>query len=250
MPQESKSKLKFVVVIPARYQSSRFPGKPLVDLCGQSMLQRVWGQCIKALPADDVYIATDDKQIFEHCEKNGMQVVMTSNSCLTGTDRVYDASKQIEADIFINVQGDEPLIEPDDILQVLSASARQPNSIINAMCEINSESDFYSSTVPKVVTRPDNSLLYMSRAAIPTDKQHKFQSANKQVCIYAFPKSSLQKFASINEKTPLESIEDIEILRFLELGYEVSMVTVSAASIAIDIPEDVARVEAILNEYA
>ena len=242
-----KSKLKFVIVIPARFQSSRFPGKPLIDLCGKSMLQRVWGQCIKAMPVEDVYIATDDQKIFDHCEKHNMQVVMTSSKCLTGTDRVFDASKQIRADIFINVQGDEPLIEPSDIQTVLNASSQSPNSIINAMCKINNESDFYSSTVPKVVTRPDNTLLYMSRAAIPTNKKHAFLSAKKQVCIYAFPKNSLEKFSSIKTKTPLEDVEDIEILRFLELGYDVKMVNVSSAAVAIDIPEDVERVKAILN---
>jgi 3-deoxy-manno-octulosonate cytidylyltransferase (CMP-KDO synthetase) len=246
MHQESD--LKFVIVIPARFQSSRFPGKPLVDLCGKSMLQRVWGQCIKAMPAVDVYIATDNLKIYEHCEKHNMQVIMTSNKCLTGTDRVFDASKQINADIFINVQGDEPLIEPNDILMVVKESSQNPKSIINAMCSIQNENDFYSSTVPKVVTGPDNRLLYMSRAAIPTNKKHAFLSAKKQVCIYAFPKSSLEKFSSIKVKTPLEDIEDIEILRFLELGYDVKMVNVSSSAIAIDIPEDVERVKAILNE--
>jgi 3-deoxy-manno-octulosonate cytidylyltransferase (CMP-KDO synthetase) len=241
---------KFVIIIPARFKSSRFPGKPLVNLCGKSMIHRVWERCCLALPKELVYVATDDLNISDHCKAFGIQVIMTPSCCLTGTDRVYEASKKVEADIYINVQGDEPLIDPNDIKQVIETSNRYPDNIVNAMCAIASEHDFYSSTVPKVVTRPDGRLLYMSRAAIPTNKKLEFTSAKKQVCIYAFPKASLEKFNSVESKTPLEEIEDIEILRFLELGYEVNMIEVSASSVAIDIPADVTRVEVIINEQS
>ena len=243
-------KNKFVIIIPARFESSRFPGKPLIDLCGKSMIHRVWERCCLALPQNLVYVATDSLNISEHCEALGIQVIMTSSSCLTGTDRVYEASKKIKADIYINVQGDEPLIDPEDIKQVIALSDSNPDNIVNAMCPISNELDFVSSTVPKVVTRPDGRLLYMSRAAIPTNKKLEFISAKKQVCIYAFPKASLVDFSKVKNKTPLEEVEDIEILRFLELGYEVNMIEVSASSVAIDIPNDVARVEAILNEQS
>jgi 3-deoxy-manno-octulosonate cytidylyltransferase (CMP-KDO synthetase) len=238
---------KFVIIIPARFKSSRFPGKPLVSLCGKSMIHRVWERCCLALPKELVYVATDDLNISDHCDALGIQVIMTPSSCLTGTDRVYEASKIVAADIYINVQGDEPLIDPNDIKQVIATSTRYPDNIVNAMCPIASEYDFYSSTVPKVVTRPDGRLLYMSRAAIPTNKKLEFGAAKKQVCIYAFPKNSLEKFSCVEAKTPLEEIEDIEILRFLELGYDVNMIEVSASSVAIDVPADVDRVEAILN---
>ncbi len=241
-------KNKFVIIIPARFKSSRFPGKPLVDLCGKSMIYRVWERCCLALSKDLVYVATDDAKIATHCESLGIQVIMTSESCLTGTDRVYEASQKIDADIYINVQGDEPLIETDDIKRIISVSSCNLDSIVNAMCPITNEHDFYSPSVPKVVTRNDGRLLYMSRAGIPTDKNLEFSSANKQVCIYAFPKKSLEDFSQIESKTPLEDSEDIEILRFLELGYEINMVKVSTSSIAIDVPEDVARVKAILND--
>lgn len=238
---------KVIIVIPARYESSRFPGKPLALIAGESMISRVWKRCCQALSASQVYVATDNERIRAHCEDLGIQVVMTSSNCLTGTDRVYEVSQKIKADIYINVQGDEPLIEPDDIQTVIEKAKQNPSNIINAMCPIQSESDFYSSSVPKVVARPDGRLLYMSRANIPTDKKLNFVSAKKQVCIYAFNQQSLVDFASVDSKTPLEQIEDIEILRFLELGYEVNMVDVSSASIAVDFPEDVERVEGELN---
>lgn len=243
-----ESELKYAIIIPARFSSSRFPGKPLVDLCGKSMLLRVWERCCEAIDSGDVYVATDDERIMLHCNKLGMQVVSTSTECLTGTDRIYEASKSIDADIYINVQGDEPLIDPIDIQKVISHSMKNPRHIINAMCPIETEEDFRSSTIPKVVARPDGRLLYMSRAAIPTNKKLNFVSAKKQVCIYAFPAECLHEFSKFSQKTPLEEIEDIEILRFMELGFEVNMIEVSKASVAVDVPSDVTRVEAILNE--
>lgn len=239
--------MKFVIIIPARYRSSRFPGKPLVQISGKSLVQRVWDRCVQALPEQDIYVATDDERIATHCMQQGIKVLMTSSTCLTGTDRVYEASQQVEADVYINVQGDEPMILPSDIHAVMDVARSSPGSVINAMCPITIESDFYSPFVPKVVSRPDGRLLYISRAAIPSTKSHGFVTANKQVCIYGFTKKALEAFYAHGRKTALEEIEDIEILRFLELGFEVKMIPVSGASLAVDIPEDVARVEAAIN---
>lgn len=237
-----------VIIIPARYESSRFPGKPLVKLLGREMILRVWDRCAAALPAQDIYVATDDERIRACCAANGIQVLMTSSTCLTGTDRVHEAAQQVEADLYLNVQGDEPLLDPDDIHRVIAAAREKPGQILNAMCPITEERDFRSTTVPKVVCRPDGRLLYMSRAPIPTDKTHAFRSAMKQVCIYGFTRAALRDFTALGRKTPLEAIEDIEILRFLELGHEVHMVAVNASSIAVDVPEDVARVEQALAD--
>lgn len=235
-----------VIVIPARFESSRFPGKPLVEIVGTSLIRRVWQRCARALSAERVYVATDDGRIADHCRAAGIQVAMTGENCLTGTDRVYQASLQIEADLYVNVQGDEPLVRPADIRTVIDAARAHPGTVVNAMCAIAAEHDFRSPTVPKVVARPDGRLLYMSRAGIPTDKSHAFHRAMKQVCIYAFDKPALAAFAAAGAKTPLEAVEDIEILRFLELGFEVRMVEVSQASVAVDVPEDVERVRAAL----
>lgn len=242
--------MRVAAVIPARFPSSRFPGKPLVDILGVSLIRRVQQRCVLALPAADVYVATDDERIRAHCADAGIQVVMTGSDCLTGTDRVYQASLKIDADLFLNVQGDEPLIEPADIHAVLDACRAHPGEIINAMCPITEETDFRSTTVPKVVARPDGRLLYMSRGAVPTTKKLKFVHAMKQVCIYGLPRAALAEFSSCKNKTPLEELEDIEILRFLELGHEVRMVQVSGASIAVDTPEDVIRVEEALRARA
>jgi 3-deoxy-manno-octulosonate cytidylyltransferase (CMP-KDO synthetase) len=241
---------RVVVIIPARYQSSRFRGKPLIDLCGKSMIQRVWQICCQAVLPEDVYVATDNVQIENHCGSLGMNVLMTPETCMTGTDRVFEASRQVQSDVFINVQGDEPLLDPQDISRVIEESVKYPQRIINAMCPIDDEREYINSSVPKVVVRPDGRLLYMSRGAIPTNKALKFSRAYKQVCIYAFPRESLAAFAKVKEKTPLEAIEDIEILRFLELGFDVNMVEVSSASVAIDVLEDAERVRGILRETA
>jgi len=235
------------IIIPARYKSSRFPGKPLVDILGKSMIHRVWEQCCKVLPLENIFVATDSNEIANHCLDLNIQILMTSSNCHTGTDRVYEASNQIQADTIINVQGDEPLINPDDINQVIIESKKYPNQIINAMCPIINESDYRSVNIPKVVVSKDLKLLYMSRAPIPMDKKKSFSAAWKQVCIYAYPHASLKRFASEQNKTPLEFLEDIEILRFLELGYEVKMIEVSSSSIAIDIPDDVKRVEKVIK---
>ena len=236
-----------VIIIPARYQSSRFPGKPLIDLCGKPMIVRVWERCIKALDEDKVFVATDDQRIVDCCNLYGIQTLLTSSDCLTGTDRVHEAAQQITADLIINVQGDEPLLDPQDVVDVLKAAEEHPGKVINAMCPIANEDDFFSANVPKVVCRPDGRLLYMSRGAIPINKALQFVKAMKQVCIYAFPQSALDDFAKQAQKTALEQIEDIEILRFLELGYDVQMIKVSSSSVAIDDPADVDRVEKILE---
>jgi len=202
----------------------------------------VWKRCAQALPPTHVYVATDDDRIAEHCREVGIQVLMTGDDCLTGTDRVCQAALQVEADVYINVQGDEPLVRPADIQTVIEAARAWQGKVVNAMCAITTEQDFRSPTVPKVVTRPDGKLLYMSRAAIPTDKSQAFRGSMKQVCIYAFDGRALAAFAGRGAKTPLENLEDIEILRFLELGFDVHMIEVSQASVAVDTPEDVKRV--------
>ena len=234
--------MKAVLIIPARYKSSRFPGKPLIDLAGKTMIQRVWSQCIKAIDKSQVYIATEDERILLHCKENGMQCILTTDNCLTGTDRVAEVARQIEADYYINVQGDEPVINPEDIRKVIDLLPNSKGSILNGYCEIDCAYDYNSISVPKVVMRGDERLLYMSRAAIPGNKLNKFNLGYRQVCIYAFPKIALEAFSKCLTKTPLEEEEDIEILRFLEMGYEVQMVKMSKDSIPVDHPEDVKKV--------
>lgn len=239
---------EFVVVIPARYESTRLPGKPLINLEGKSMILRTYEQCIKAMDANLVYVATDSEQIRSHCEENSIQVVMTSSNCLTGTDRIAEFAEKVEAKTYINVQGDEPLINPEDITKVLNTAELFPDEIINGYAPILSKEQYTSLSIPKLVFRPDGRLLYMSRSPIPGNKLADFKKAWRQICIYAFPKNVLIDFARLDDKTILEKEEDLEILRFLELGYEVKMIELSSESIAVDTPKDVEQVRDILKK--
>ena len=240
---------KFILVIPARYASQRLPGKPLVDILGKSMIQRVYEQCIKAVPKELVYIATDDKRIEDEATKFGAQTLMTSDQCLTGTDRVAEVMELVDAEYYINVQGDEPLFDPEDIRKIIHALDDYNGEILNGYSSIEEESQFFSSSIPKVVFRSDRRLLFMSRGPIPNNKKKIFVKGWRQICIYAFPKNALKDFAGQSSKTPLEQEEDIEILRFLELGYDVRMLELSNNSIAVDLPEDLERViQKIKNE--
>lgn len=233
---------KYVVAIPARLKSTRLPEKPLIDILGKSMIQRTYEQCVKAVSKELVYVVTDSNAIKNHCEERDMQVVMTSEECLTGTDRIAEFSDYVDAEYYINVQGDEPLINPLDISLVIQMIDVYPEEILNGYTRILEEDDYRSFSVPKLVFREDKRLMYMSRAAIPSNKKNVFDKAYRQVCIYSFPKKCLHAFRSQNVKTPVEDIEDIEILRFLELGYDVRMIEMSSESIAVDHVEDVEKV--------
>ena len=238
----------YVVVIPARYESSRLPGKPLIVLKGKSMLLRTFERCVLAVDANLIYVATDDKRIVKHCEDFGIQVVLTSKNCLTGTDRVAEFSNVIDSKTYINVQGDEPIIDPSDILEVIKVSKAYRQDVINGYTPIKTDAYYKSLSIPKVVFRPDGRLLYMSRSPIPGNKLGGFKKSWRQICVYAFPKEALTEFSKQNKKTTLEKEEDIEILRFLELGYEVRMIQLSGNSIAVDTPEDAEKVRSLLEE--
>jgi 3-deoxy-manno-octulosonate cytidylyltransferase (CMP-KDO synthetase) len=232
----------YLIVIPARYQSSRLPGKPLIDLMGKSMILRTYEKCIEVVPKEKVIVATDDVRIYDHCLSHSITALMTSDSCLTGTDRVAEVAQVIKAEYYINVQGDEPLFNSNDILNVLESIRNNNGKIINGYCSIKSSEEFFSTSIPKVVFRPDGRLLYMSRSPIPGNKNADFVKGNRQVCVYAFPKEALENFSEQKVKTVLEKEEDIEILRFLEMGYEVFMIELSDDSIAVDNPSDVEKV--------
>lgn len=238
----------YLVVVPARMASTRLPNKPLIDIAGKSLIQRTCEQVKLAVPIESIVIATDDSQIQDHLINLGYNVMLTSENCLTGTDRVAEVASKTDFDYYINVQGDEPLINPEDIKMVIDLITKFPGEIINGYAPIHSKDDYLSVSIPKVVSRPDGRLMYMSRSPIPGNKYSKFNKAWRQICIYAFPKESLIKFANQSKKTELEALEDIEILRFIELGYEVRMVELSDQSIAVDTPEDVVKVLNKLNE--
>jgi len=239
--------MKIGLIIPARYQSSRFPGKPLAKILGMPMIWHVWNQCIKAIEREKVFVATDSEEILNAVNRFGGNGIMTSEECMTGTDRVAEANKALNFDYVVNVQGDEPIIDPDNINKVVNQAKRNPSSVINLAAAITNQEDFYNLSIPKVVFNENNKLLYMSRAPIPNNKENKLVHAYRQVCVYGFHKEHLESFSKANSKTNLESIEDIEILRFLDLSINVEMMIVQSDNIAVDHPEDIEKVERLLT---
>ncbi len=240
----------FLVVIPARYASTRFPGKALAMLQGKTVLQRCVERCLEAVPAALVIVATDDDRIGDHARSLGVDVEMTSSCCLTGTDRVAEVASRRAAEWYVNVQGDEPFLDPAALTAMIEAARAAPSDlkVINAYSPITSEAEFRSVTVPKVVVRSDGRLQYISRAAIPTTKALDFRWAHRQVGMYAFRASALEAFAELGHKGTFEELEDIEILRYLDLGIDVAMIEVDAPGIAIDTPEDLERATRHLEE--
>ena len=235
-----------VVVIPARYKSSRFPGKPLAKINGKEMILHVAEKAEQAVGKENVYIATENLNISNIVKKIGYKVVITSDSCLTGTDRVAEASYEINADIFVNVQGDEPMIDPNDIKKAIKLKQDNPEYVINCMSKLHKNEDATDKKIPKIICDLKNNLIYSSRNPLPGSKQTQVDNTMKQVCIYAFNKSQLQQFYS-TKKTPLESYEDIEIVRCIEKGIKVKMMEVNKVSYAVDYPEDIKVIENELN---
>jgi 3-deoxy-manno-octulosonate cytidylyltransferase (CMP-KDO synthetase) len=239
---------KVAGIIPARYRSSRYPGKPLVELLGKPMILHVAEIAAKALGQANVYVATDDQRIEKLVKKAGFNVVMTSSHALTGTDRLWEAAQQIDADIFVNIQGDEPILDYRDIQKIVKTKQNNFDFVINGMCPLSSYESPENINIPKVVFNEKREMVYMSRLAVPGFKEiaKKPREYWKQVCIYAFSYDELKAFGSCAQKGGFEENEDIEILRFFELGIKVKMVETQGSSLAVDVPEDVALVEAEL----
>ena len=237
------------IVIPARYGSSRYKGKPLAKILGREMVLRVADICKKIVGVKNLYIATDSKLIANITLKEGYKTIITSKKCITGTDRVAEASKKIKSNVIINVQGDEPTINPIDIRKIITAKKRYPNHVICGYDKIHRLENPSSFNLPKVVVNSSNELIYISRALIP-GKKNKLDKIDyhKQVCIYAFNKNQLRKFAKKNKKSPVEQIEDIEILRFFDHNIKIKMVKLNSNSVAVDEISDVKKVEKILKK--
>lgn len=236
---------KVAVIIPARYKSSRFPGKPLAKINGKEMILWVAEISEKAVGKELTYIATENEDIADLVKSKGYNVILTSDSCKTGTDRVAEASFEIDADIIINIQGDEPMLDYKDILRVIEYKKKYPNHIINCMSNLNPDENIEDRKIPKVVTNEKSELLYISRSAIPGRKEGVSKFGKKQVCIYAFDKKSLTDFYKRENKTILENEEDIEILRFLEMGYKVKMLDLESSTYAVDYSDDIKIIENI-----
>lgn len=244
--------MKIIGVIPARYKSSRFPGKPLADICGKPMIWWVYQQCMKVDDFEAVYVATDDQVIYDTCQNFGIKVLMTSDTHKTGTDRIGEVARKIPADLIVNIQGDEPLLEPATIKAAIKPFYQNENlQVSNLMTKILDPIDVVNCTVPKVITNKNGIGVYLTRSAAPYPKGSLDYAYYKQVCVYGFKPEALQFFCDYGMKygkAKVEAVEDIEILRFIENGYKVQYIEVDSETVAVDTPNDLEKVRKIIGE--
>jgi 3-deoxy-manno-octulosonate cytidylyltransferase (CMP-KDO synthetase) len=240
--------MKIVGVIPARYRSSRFPGKPLAAIAGEPMVVRTYKQASLASHLTEIYVATEDERIADECKRRSIPCLMTTDSHLTGTDRVAEVAGMVDADIYVNIQGDEPIIKPETIdaaiLPFLEGSS-DDFSVTNLCSLITDPGEAIDTNIPKVVLTDDSFGLYMSRHPVPYPKDRREVRHYKQVCVYAFRKDALLWYGNTPQPA-IERVEAIELLRFLAHRIPVKFVQVEAGNIAVDTPEDLKRVNEIL----
>ena len=250
--------MKVIGIIPARYKSSRFEGKALANILGKPMVQHVYERAIQAQTLDDVIVATDDKRIFDCVKSFSGKVVMTSVDCSTGTDRVaevaadeYGVLSLQDSDIIVNVQGDEPLLEPTMLDQMMQPFFDNPSIQVSTLAQlIPSEEDYRNPNVVKVVTDKNGFAMYFSRSPIPGDKTQKWHEGIKSyrhIGLYAYKRSCLLKFIKMSPAF-LEQIEGLEQLRFLENGIPIKVVETQFSTIGVDTPLDLQKVIEVLKK--
>jgi 3-deoxy-manno-octulosonate cytidylyltransferase (CMP-KDO synthetase) len=239
-----------VVVIPARYASSRLPGKPLVALGGKPMVQRVYERAKLAQTATRVVVATDDQRIVDAVKAIGGEARMTRPDHRTGTERIAEVAAHEPGDVFVNVQGDEPLIDPLAIDTAVGALLEEPAAqLATVATAIRHAADIMDPNVVKTVLDFDGNALYFSRAPIPwvRDTQQKIHVKYwKHLGLYVFQREALLEYPTLPHGE-LEKIEQLEQLRWLENGWKMRVAEVTHDSVSVDVPEDVARVEKMLN---
>ena len=240
--------MKTAAVIPCRFQSSRFEGKPLATIGSKPMMWHVYQQASKASSIDEVYIATDNKEIGSACDQLGMRWIMTSEQHLTGTDRVAECALRLDADVIVNVQGDEPFILPESIDAVTNAllnSHIQGLAATNGYGLIDSEEDANDPGVVKVICSASDLALAYSRLPIPLSFRSRAPHF-RQLGLYAFHKESLAFFAATKQRH-IEMAESIEMYRFLEYDKPVLMVQVEESGVAVDTPADLFKARQIYD---
>lgn len=236
-----------VAVIPARYQSSRFPGKPLAMIAGKPMIQRVYEQVKQAVGIDEVVVATDDERIYNTVRQFNGKAVMTGE-CSCGTERVYEATKDNICNIVINVQGDEPLIKPKMIEELVSVFANNDVVMATLCKEIVDENEVNNPNIVKVIRDKNDDALYFSRYPIPFNRDWRNDiKYYKHIGIYGYTKDFLKEYVSM-EKSSLEIAENLEQLRVLENGYKIKIKETIYDSIGVDRQEDIIKIEEALRE--
>jgi 3-deoxy-manno-octulosonate cytidylyltransferase (CMP-KDO synthetase) len=244
-------KPEVVIVIPARFGSTRLPGKPLVSLAGKPMIQRVYERAKMATLANRVIVATDDERIVKAVESFGGAARMTRPDHRTGTERVAEVAAHEKGDVFVNVQGDEPLLDPVAVDAAINALLEEPAAAIATVATpIKTPADIMDPNVVKTVLDFDNNGMYFSRAPIPwvRDTTSKIQVRHlKHLGLYVFQRDALLEYPTLPQGE-LERIEQLEQLRWLENGWKIRVAEVEHDAVSVDVPEDVARVEKLLQK--
>ncbi len=242
---------KVVIVIPARYGSTRLAGKPLISLAGKPMIQRVYERAKLAEKADRVIVATDDERIVKAVEEFGGEARMTRTDHRTGTERVAEVAAHVAGEVFVNVQGDEPLLDPAAVDTAVNALLEQPAAAITTVATaIKTPADIMDPNVVKTVLDFENYALYFSRAPIPwvRDAASKMQVRHlKHLGLYVFQRDALLEYPTLPQGE-LERVEQLEQLRWLENGWRIRVAEVEHDAVSVDVPEDVARVEKLLQK--
>jgi len=239
--------MKIVGVIPARFNSSRFKGKPLADICGKPMVWWVHQQLKLVKELSEVYVATDDLRIKNVCDEFGIKTIMTLDSHKTHLDRLYEVSTKVNADFYVNVNGDEPLIESEAILKILPKDV-DPNSIYisNLMTELKNPLEAVDYSKIKITTDVNGYGLYMARSPIPYPKGTYEFTYKKFVGVQCFTKNALD-FCHNAKRGPIEEAEDIDEFRFLENGQKIKFIETDVTTLSVDTPKDLEKVKMIIK---
>ena len=244
--------MKIIGIIPARYDSSRFPGKPLIDIAGQSMIQRVYQQAKHATSLSEVIVATDDQRIYDHVKSFAGNVMMTNKDHQSGTDRCAEvAASLIGFDVAINIQGDEPFIDPQQIDLLASCFDKADTEIATLIRRVESENELFNENKPKVVLNRKGEAVYFSRQAVPFlrgVKQNEWLAHRpyyNHIGIYGYRIDILQQLTAL-PLSDLETMEALEQLRWIDNGYKIQTAISSHSNDAIDTPDDLKHV---LSKY-
>lgn len=239
--------MKIIGIIPARYKSTRFEGKPLANICGKPMIWYVYKQAKKVRKFDDVVVATDDDRIKEVCEKLHINVIMTSDKHKTPTDRIQEVSNKIEADYYISINGDEPLIDPETIKAVIPKETTDELYVANIITTIKDPVEAIDFTNLKVVINDEGRGIYISRSPVPYPKGSMNCTYKKHVGVYAFNKKALDFYVN-TKRGSIESIEDIDLLRYIENNQIINFIDVKCNTLSVDTPKDLDRIIEIVKK--
>ena len=241
--------MKIVAVIPARYQSSRFPGKPLELIENEPMIAWVYGQVKQVKKIDKVIVATDDKRIEKVCKEKNMNVVMTRDNHDSSTSRVQEVASKEEADLYIVINGDEPLIDPKIIEKIIPSKAPNPSEIFvsNLMTKIHDPVEVVDFTNIKVVTDKKGYAMFFSRSPIPYPKSSMNYDYYKHVGVLIYNKKALDFFVN-TKRGPYEAIEDVNEIRFIENGVKLKMIKANCHTLSVDTKKDLEKVIKIIRE--